>query len=199
MPKIQAATVAEHRAQVQVRLVDATEQLMRAGRPLTAAAVASGAGIARNSIYRYVASVDELRDQVIDRYLPQWLDVVDAAMASAPTATDRISVWVHANLRQAADSGHGWLMAAARPAGVAAVSGGAVDRAHLDMRTAVAEAWLEVTGGDSERAAVATAMTVALLEAGFRQLGRLDPELVIDQATRAAAGLITSLVPATTG
>ncbi len=198
MPKIQAATVAEHRAQVQVRLVDATEQLMRAGRPLTAAAVASGAGIARNSIYRYVASVDELRDQVIDRYLPQWLDVVDAAMAAAPTPTDRISVWVHANLRQAADSGHGWLMAAARPAGVAAVSGGAVDRAHLDMRTAVAEAWLEVTGGDSERAAVATAMTVALLEAGFRQLGRLDSELVIDQATRAAAGLITSLVPAGT-
>jgi AcrR family transcriptional regulator len=193
VPKIEAPTVAEHRAQVQLRLVDATEQLMRSGQPLTAAAVAAGAGIARNSIYRYVASVDELRDLVVARYLPQWLDAVNAKLASATSAEERISVWVHANLRQAADSGHGWLMAATRPA-VTQVSGGAVDRAHLDMRATVAEDWLEVTKGDSQRAAVATALTVAVLEAGFRQLGRLDPELVIDQATRAAAGLITSLV-----
>jgi AcrR family transcriptional regulator len=192
MPKIEAPTVAEHRAQVQVRLVDATEQLMRAGQPLTAAAVASGAGIARNSIYRYVASVDELRDLVVTRYLPHWLDAVNAKLAAAGSAEERISVWVHANLRQAADSGHGWLMAATRPS-VTQVSGGAVDRAHLDMRATVGEDWLEVTGGDKQRAAVATALTVAILEAGFRQLGRLDAELVIEQATRAAAGLITSL------
>ncbi|PKQ31511.1 MAG: TetR family transcriptional regulator [Actinobacteria bacterium HGW-Actinobacteria-2] len=192
MPKIEAPTVAEHRAQVQLRLVDATEQLMRSGEPLTAASVAAGAGIARNSIYRYVASVDELRDMVVARYLPHWLDAVNAKLAAASCAEERISVWVHANLRQAADSGHGWLMAATRPA-VTQVSGGAVDRAHLDMRATVAEDWLEVTNGDAQRAAVATALTVAVLEAGFRQLGRLDPELVIDQATRAAAGLITSL------
>jgi len=193
VPKIDAPTVAEHRAQVQLRLVDATEQLMRSGQPLTAAAVASGAGIARNSIYRYVASVDELRDQVVARYLPQWLDAVNTKLAAATSPAERISVWVHANLRQAADSGHGWLMAATRPAGVTSVSGGAVDKAHLDMRATVSEDWLEVTGGDKGRAAMATALTVAVLEAGFRQLGRLNPELVIDQATRAAAGLITSL------
>ena len=71
MPKIDAPTVAEHRARVQQRLVDAAESILRdsPSQPLTAAAVSAQAGIARNSIYRYVDSVDDLRVLVIRRYL----------------------------------------------------------------------------------------------------------------------------------
>lgn len=192
MPKIEAATVAEHRTMIQCRLVDAAEQLMRAHRPLTAAAVAGSAGIARNSIYRYVDSVDELRDLVVDRYLPQWLAAVDAELAAAEP-TERVVVWVRANLRQAADSGHGWLMASTRPAPVAVVSDGAVDRAHLGMRDALYQSWLDLTDGDRERAAVATGLTAALLESGFRRLESSDPDLVIELTTRAAAGLVAAL------
>lgn len=198
MPKIEAASVAEHRAMVQRRLVDAAEQLMRTHRPLTAAAVANAAGIARNSIYRYVDSVDELRDLVIDRYLPQWLAAVDRELAAA-RPDERVVTWVRANLRQAADSGHGWLMASTRPVPVAVVSDGAVDRAHLGMRDALYQSWLDLTEGDSERAVVATSLTAALLESGFRKLESSDPELVIELTTRAAQGLVSSLSGAKVG
>ena len=61
MPKIAAPTVAEHREHIRVALIDAAEAILRAGEPLTAGVVSGAAGIARNSIYRYVDSVDDLR------------------------------------------------------------------------------------------------------------------------------------------
>ena len=50
MPKIAAATVAEHRENVLAALVDASERILRAGDPLTAGVVSSAAGIARSQI-----------------------------------------------------------------------------------------------------------------------------------------------------
>ena len=72
MPKITAPTVQEHRARMNERLVDAAENILREGgvRALTAGAVAKEAGIARNSIYRYVDSVDDLRLRVLERNVP---------------------------------------------------------------------------------------------------------------------------------
>ena len=49
---------------------------------LTAAAIAKRAGIARNSIYRYVTSVNDLRRLVIERYMPGWMAAVAAATAA---------------------------------------------------------------------------------------------------------------------
>jgi AcrR family transcriptional regulator len=193
VPRIEAATVAEHRVMMQARLVDAAEQLMRAGQPLNAASVASSAGIARNSIYRYVDSVDALRDLVVWRYLPGWIAKVEAELAATEDPADRITAWVRINLREAADSGHGWLMAATRPAPVANVSDGAVDRAHVGMRDTLNKAWQDLIG-DPERAQVAAALTASLLESSFRQLNTAtDPAPVIELATRAAAALTTSL------
>lgn len=46
-------------------LIDSADRTLRSGRKLTAAEVSSAAGIARNSIYRYVDSVDDLRGLVL--------------------------------------------------------------------------------------------------------------------------------------
>jgi AcrR family transcriptional regulator len=230
MPRIAAATVAEHRAQVQTRLVDAAERILRAGdsAALTAGAVSSAAGIARNSIYRYVDSVEDLRFLVVARYLPAWLVAVDEAIASAEDPRSRLVAWVAANLEQAAATGHGWLMEAMRAAPGAAhtapgaahaasgaahaasgaahaqpgaattgtdrptPAGEAVDRAHGALSDVVIATWLELLAGDESRSAVAGAMTMAIVETGFRQLdaGR-SKALVMDMGTRAVDGLVT--------
>ena len=116
MPKIAAPTVAQHRAMVQRRLIDAAEEIMRSGEPekLTAGAVTAAAGIARNSIYRYVDSVDDLRGLVLARHLPAWIDAVASELRTVEAPTERIVVWVRANLQQAARTGHGWLMGLSR-------------------------------------------------------------------------------------
>jgi AcrR family transcriptional regulator len=207
-PRINAPSVAEHRAQVQERLVDAAEALLRSGEDgaLTAGAVSAAAGIARNSIYRYVDSVDELRDLVVDRYLPAWQDAVDAALAGVDDPVERLVTWVRVNLEQASAAGHGWLMEAARtrhtsaagPAGAAPTSPSqgrtSIDRAHTTMREVVGGAWEQLLGRRTKRAAVAATMTMSLVENGFRQLDAgHSPAVVIDVSTRAVAGMAESL------
>ncbi|WP_040161259.1 TetR/AcrR family transcriptional regulator [Nigerium massiliense] len=116
MPKITAPTVKEHREAVLTKLVDAAEEILRGDgkTPLTAGAVTSQAGIARNSIYRYVDSVDDLRGLVLQRYMPRWQSAVDAELEGVEDPRERVLVWVRANLRQASINGHGWMMQVAQ-------------------------------------------------------------------------------------
>ena len=95
MPKIDAPTVAEHHARIKARLVDAAEDLLRAGEPLTAQAVSDAAGIARNSIYRSMSTrCPTCGGLVIGKHLPGWLDAVAAELADAPDPASRIVRWV---------------------------------------------------------------------------------------------------------
>jgi AcrR family transcriptional regulator len=197
MPKIDAPTVAEHRAQVQARLIDAAESILREGpsQPLTAAAVSAQAGIARNSIYRYVDSVDDLRELVVRRYLPDWLEAVDAEMAEAVSPEDQIVTWVEANLQQAADTGHGWLMGMAQSMPSNPSIDTTIEKAHGVMRESIANAWRELLGHDEVKTQVAAALTSGLLNAGFRELAAdLPAEVVISMARSATVGLVSSLV-----
>lgn len=209
MPRIAASTVAEHRAQIQARLVDAAEEILKAGdgAALTAGAVSSAAGIARNSIYRYVDSVEDLRFLVVARYLPAWLVAVDQAVADAADPRSRLVAWVSANLEQAAATGHGWLMEAMRTApgagphapgaGTVSPGGDAVERAHTALGDVVIATWLELLDGDEGRSAVAGAMTIAIVETGFRQLDAGQPKaLVTDMGTRAVSGLVAAFTAA---
>ncbi len=193
MPRIEAATVAEHHAQVERRLVDAAEELLRAGRPLTAGEVSAAAGIARNSIYRYVDSVEDLRGMVIARYLPGWVGTVERALAAASSPGERVVVWVRTNLAEASAAGHDWLMESMQGQATSATAE-QVETAHLVMRETLVGAWLELMDGNAERAGVAASLTVGILEGGFRQLGRGTPlETVSDLAGRAATSLVDGL------
>lgn len=199
MPKIDAPTVAEHRARVRSRLVDAAERILRAGhsQQLTAGAVSAGAGIARNSIYRYVDSVDDLRSMVVERYLPDWLAAVDQALGRAETPAERVVAWVQANLEQAAETGHGWLMEAARALSPLPAVDAAVLQAHTGLRQALIEAWQEVLAGDVERSGIAAALTVGILEAAFRQLDNGAPaELVVQLGVAATRAVVAGLAGA---
>ena len=192
MPKIAAPTVAEHRSRVQARLVAAAEEIMRSGDAtgLTAGAVSSAAGIARNSIYRYVDSIDELRALVVARHLPAWLDAVASQMARQTTPAGRIDAWVRANLRQASASGHAWLIDAVRAAPRSAAAVASADAAHTGLREPLAAAWTQLLDGDAERARLATAITFGIVETGFGQLeSGVAPCTVEDACCRAALGM----------
>ena len=194
MPKIDAPTVAEHRAAVLKRLVDAAEEILRSDHPeaLTAAMVTQEAGIARNSIYRYVDSVDDLHGMVLSRYLPAWLDAVRGELATVDDPRERIVVWVRANLQQAAHSGHGWLMGlgTANPSGITKE---VMESAHTVMRDALAQAWQELVA-DPNKVRIAAGMTRGLLEAGFKQLdAKQSAEIVAEMGAAAAEALVSAL------
>lgn len=196
MPKIDAPTVAEHRAMIRTRLIDAAEAILRESPSshLTAGAVTSAVGIARNSIYRYVDSVEDLRSLVVDRYLPGWLTTVSAAMEIAGSPGEGVVAWVRSNLEQAAVTGHGWLMEAALTRSANASIDDTVAQAHSGMRDTLTNAWSDLLQHHPERVPIATGLTVGILDAGFRQLDRGQPrELVLQLGITAARALVTSL------
>ena len=181
---------------IRTRLINAAEQLLRAtpSAPLSAGAVTAQAGIARNSIYRYVDSVEDLRGLVVNRYLPDWLGAVAEAMQHVDRPENRVVTWVRANLEQAAGTGHGWLMEAARHQAPNASIDETVNQAHAGMRSSLSDAWSELVASHPERLPIAVGFTVGILDAGFRQLDQGRPaELVADLGSTAARALVHSL------
>ncbi|MGA4858913.1 TetR/AcrR family transcriptional regulator [Streptomyces koyangensis] len=110
MPKIEAGSVREHRAQRLAQLIDAAEAILSEGGvdALTAGAVAARAGIARNSIYRYFDSIDDLLELLVAREFPAWTAAVEEAVAAEDTPGEQVAAYVRANLQQAARGTHGW-------------------------------------------------------------------------------------------
>ncbi|MEV6460897.1 helix-turn-helix domain-containing protein [Streptomyces albidoflavus] len=110
MPKIEAGSVREHRAQRLAQLIDAAEAILSEGgvEALTAGAVAARAGIARNSIYRYFDSIDDLLELLVAREFPAWTAAVEKAVAAEDTPGEQVAAYVRANLEQAARGTHGW-------------------------------------------------------------------------------------------
>lgn len=196
MPRISAPTVVEHRSMVQSQLVDAAEQILRSGQPdaLTASAVTHAVGIARNSIYRYVDSVDDLRGLVLARHLPSWLDAVENELASIEDPADRIAVWVRANVEQAARSGHGWLMNLGQTTAPSEATIKVMESAHAIMRDVLANAWGKLVD-DRDSAMVGAALVRGLLDACFKQLeaGR-DVELVARLGEESARRVVATVV-----
>ena len=110
MPKIEADSVRAHRAQRMKRLIDAAESILAEDGmdALTAGAVAARAGIARNSIYRYFDSIDDLLELVVTREFPVWIAAVEDAIAAETSPQEQVVAYVRANLGRAATSTHGW-------------------------------------------------------------------------------------------
>lgn len=100
MPKISAATVAEHR-EVQTRaLLDAARNIFaETGNRPTLADVAARAGLARSSVYQYFKSADDLLMAVVDDIFPRWQTLIEEEMSGAKTPGERIVTYVYANLK----------------------------------------------------------------------------------------------------
>jgi AcrR family transcriptional regulator len=108
MPQIDAPTVAEHRAQQREALLDAAEAiLLHEGHDaLTFGALGKRTGLARNSIYRYFSSRDDLIAALCERDMPRWLEELEAAMAAADGLDGRVRAYVATQLRLVAQGSH---------------------------------------------------------------------------------------------
>lgn len=181
-PKISAPSVREHHDMMFERLIDAAEHVLRNDGPaaLTAGVVAKSAGIARNSIYRYVDSVDDLRVLVLERYIPHWGERLAQAIDDHEEPYDRLKSLIALSLDIGAEAGHQWLVdvltfgmtrgkkSAEPPSGREVQSrSGAVMNFHQELARNIAQLWKELMPAD---AAINARMTRSLLDAGLKLL-----------------------------
>nr|WP_202917499.1 TetR/AcrR family transcriptional regulator [Rhodococcus aetherivorans] len=108
VPKISAATVAEHRATQLRALLDAAHALLTESpeRPPSLGEVAARAGLARSSVYHYFRSREDLLRAVVEDMFPRWNAKVIAAMDEAGDPAGRVLAYVDANLRLVAEGEH---------------------------------------------------------------------------------------------
>lgn len=192
MPKISAPTVKEHHEVVLNKLVDAAESILRtrgAGE-LTAGPVTAQAGIARNSIYRYVDSVGDLRGMVLGRYLPRWVQAVDERVRPIGDPRERVLEWVRANLEQASVNGHGWLMEVARSTRLERALQVDLDHAH-QTQDFLADGLVEL---GLVNMPIRAELIRAVVDAGFRSL---DSGQSLDDVTHWALVAVEAILGAT--
>ncbi|MFC7759986.1 TetR/AcrR family transcriptional regulator [Catellatospora bangladeshensis] len=121
MPRIQAATVAEHRSLQRRALLDAARDILASGAPEapSLSAVAQRAGLARPSVYQYFRSREDLLEAVIADMFPRWSAFVGERMDGAPGAAEQVLAYADANLELVAQGEHavmrGLAMAAPGP------------------------------------------------------------------------------------
>ncbi|WP_341719389.1 helix-turn-helix domain-containing protein [Micromonospora sp. FIMYZ51] len=99
MPRIQAATVAEHHARQRRALLDAARALLaEEERAPSMAAVGRRAGLARSSVYQYFTSADELLAAVVADVFPKWASQILNRVMAAPTPATRVWAYVAASV-----------------------------------------------------------------------------------------------------
>ena len=105
MPKIDAATVAEHRAARRAALLDAAADLLRENPSQVPSLAAAGAraGLSRSSVYHYFDSSEALVAAVVEETFPRWQRRFEEALGGATTPAERVLAYVHENLRLVGD------------------------------------------------------------------------------------------------
>ncbi|AEI13413.1 TetR/AcrR family transcriptional regulator [Cellulomonas gilvus] len=108
MPRIDAPTVAEHRAVRERALLDAARELLTAApdRVPTLAAVGQVAGLSRSSVYQYYTSREDLLRAVVADSFPRWQERLAVGLAAAERPAERVLAYVRVNLELVADGEH---------------------------------------------------------------------------------------------
>lgn len=167
MPKISAATVAEHRAHQRDALIRAATDILveQGAAAVTPAAVGARAGLARSSVYQYFSSTAALIATIVEDAFPRANQAIEAALARAHTPTERLDTYVRQTLKLAAEGAH-------RPA--AALMGA------------------DLPGPCRDRLIELHLQQAAPLGAALRDLGVANPELT----ARLVGGLIQAAMAA---
>ncbi|MFG2015541.1 TetR/AcrR family transcriptional regulator [Actinomadura geliboluensis] len=193
MPKIQAPTVAEHRAAQRAALLDAARSLLseEAERAPSMAAVARRAGLARSSVYAYFTSRDDLLDALIVDTFPRWSAYVRARMGKARTPGDQVLAYVHANLRLVARGDHALARALAATGRTDALANSS-RLLHDELQTPLRTALADHGAGDPDR-------TAELVQSIVYTLSRMIEDGLTERAARRLADelLAPYLNPAT--
>lgn len=192
MPRITAASVAEHRRQQREALLTAARELLSSGgtRALTFPALAERTGLARSSVYEYFRSRGAVVEALCAADFPRWAAEVEEAVRGAATPQERLEAYVRTQLSLAGDDRHRAVVAIAA-AELDAAAREQIRAAHGALVDLVVQVMSELGHPDPRLAAV---LVQGVVDAAVRRaaLGVEDRRLVADSAValalRGAAG-----------
>ena len=195
MPRISAASVAEHVARQEQAVFDAAIGLFvaRGYGAVTLADIAAEVGLARNSLYRYFPDKAHILLRWFRAELPAQVERATAVLGGDGPPRARIEAWVDDQLDYARQPEHDLIVALAEAAGdLEPEELAELADSHRQVLAPLDAALVEAGMADAgERGAVADLIGGLVLAAGQREarLGAADPE-VRAQVGRALDGLL---------
>lgn len=197
MPRIDAATVKEHRDAQHRAVLDAAGAILAEGGydALTLGAVGRRIGLARTSVYRYAVDRDELLAQWLDRLFQPAAARIIAILNAPGSPADRLADWGDAALAFASSARN---PAAARLIAefdrLPATTQTAIVAGHRTIRAALAatvrEALADQPGRDPD---IAAALIQTLVTAAIRQAAHAPPPTLHAETRHAIAAILTPL------
>lgn len=172
-------------------IVDAAENILRNGGTdgLTAGAVAAEVGLARNSLYRYVDSIDELRGMVVGRHIPEMFANMQEALESAADPRQALLDYTETNIRIASESHHAWLMRISE--GISGDCAQEIGRMHRDLEQALHRTCAKADPARPADAAMTADLINGVIAVGFSALEkRRDPAAVLSRCIEAVGALL---------
>src|SRR5690606_1166606 len=108
MPRIDAPTLAEHRAKQREGLLTAATDILvtKGAMAVNPAAVGAAAGLARSSVYQYFSSGAGIIAAIIEDAFPRSNELMREALDGLTQPWDIVDAYVRETLRQAADGAH---------------------------------------------------------------------------------------------
>jgi AcrR family transcriptional regulator len=187
VPRIRAASVAEHRTMQRGALLEAARSLLSEGgtEALTFPALAERTGLARSSVYEYFRSRAAVVEELCAVDFPVWAAEVEAAIERADSPEAKVEAYVRRQLALVGDRRH---------RAVVAISAGELDAAarekiraaHGGLIAMVVEA-LGDLGHEQPR--LAAVLLQGVVDAAVRriELGAAeDPEWITEAAVAMA-------------
>lgn len=152
MPRIAAASVAEHREMRRDALVSVTADLMReqGSSSVTMSTIAQRAGLSRTAVYEYYSSAADLIADVIVDELAAWADHLADCCADINDPRMRLDTWIRSALAYVADGRHA-LVRAAADATLPPVRRAQVASMHRDLARPIHEALRDLDMPTPER------------------------------------------------
>lgn len=167
MPKIDEATVAEHRAARLQALLDAAIAALHEHPETTPslADVGRRAGLSRSSVYHYFASSDALLEAVIEHAFPQWEQQFEDAYAPLSEPADIVRAFIHENLAMVAGGQHA-LAKALAAVGPAESLGARASQFHRTLMEPLLQSLTR--GGEPEPERIGAMINTVVLHASRR-------------------------------
>lgn len=107
MPKIDAATIGEHRANQERLILDAAHAILEETGDVTSMReVGERAGLARSSVYHYFGSREALLTGLVQDVFPKWTERVTTAMDAAIEPAGRILAYAVTNVQLVEEGAH---------------------------------------------------------------------------------------------
>ncbi|MBP2346798.1 AcrR family transcriptional regulator [Streptomyces cinnamonensis] len=183
MPRIRAASVAEHRSMQRGALLDAARSLLSEGgtEALTFPALAERTGLARSSVYEYFRSRAAVVEELCAVDFPVWAAEIEAAMERADAPAAKVEAYVRSQLGLVGDRRHRAVVAIS----ASELDAGAREKiraAHGGLIAMIVEA-LAALGQEQPR--LAAMLLQGVVDAAVRriELGAAeDPEVITETA-----------------